>query len=63
MLAEKMSTTTRSPAIAIDNKPSRIQSPSDLKFLRSYGADAFLIGSSIMQSDSIEQKVMEFVNA
>jgi indole-3-glycerol phosphate synthase len=42
---------------------SGIKTPSDLKLLRSYGADAFLIGSSIMLSDSVEEKIREFVNA
>jgi indole-3-glycerol phosphate synthase len=42
---------------------SGIQSPADLKLLRSYGADAFLIGSSIMLSENVQEKVKEFVNA
>jgi indole-3-glycerol phosphate synthase len=42
---------------------SGIQSPADLKLLRSYGADAFLIGSSIMLAENVQQKVKEFVNA
>ena len=35
----------------------------DLLFLRKCGAQAFLIGSSIMMADDIEQKVKEFVTA
>jgi indole-3-glycerol phosphate synthase len=42
---------------------SGIQAPADLQFLRSCGADAFLIGSSIMLSDNVQEKVKEFVNA
>jgi indole-3-glycerol phosphate synthase len=42
---------------------SGIQSVSDLQLLRSYGADAFLIGSSIMLTDKIKDKVREFVEA
>ncbi len=41
---------------------SGIKSPSDLQFLRSCGADAFLVGSSIMLTDDIESKVKELVN-
>ncbi len=35
----------------------------DLKFLQNCGADAFLIGSSIMLEENIELKIEEFVNA
>jgi indole-3-glycerol phosphate synthase len=42
---------------------SGIQSPADLQLLRSYGADAFLIGSSIMLAENVQEKVKEFVNA
>ena len=42
---------------------SGIQTPADIRALRESGAKAFLIGSSIMLSDNIEQKVREFVNA
>jgi indole-3-glycerol phosphate synthase len=42
---------------------SGIKTPADLKFLRSYGANAFLIGSSIMLTENIEEKVTEFVLA
>ena len=39
---------------------SGIKTPADLQFLRSCGANAFLIGSSIMLTDNIEEKVKEF---
>ena len=42
---------------------SGIKSPSDLQFLSGCGASAFLIGSSIMLTENIEEKVKEFVNA
>jgi indole-3-glycerol phosphate synthase len=42
---------------------SGIQTPADILPLRESGAKAFLIGSSIMLSENIEQKVKEFVNA
>ncbi len=42
---------------------SGITAPSDLQFLRGCGAEAFLIGSSIMLTDCIEEKVKEFVYA
>jgi len=42
---------------------SGIKSASDLQFLRSCGADAFLIGSSIMTTGDVEAKVREFVEA
>jgi indole-3-glycerol phosphate synthase len=42
---------------------SGINTPADLQFLRRAGASAFLIGSSIMLTDNIEEKVREFVNA
>lgn len=42
---------------------SGIKKPSDLKFLGECGASAFLIGSSIMLTKNIEEKVAEFVNA
>jgi indole-3-glycerol phosphate synthase len=42
---------------------SGIQYPADLKLLRSYDADAFLIGSSIMLAENVQEKVKEFVNA
>ncbi len=42
---------------------SGIKTPADIRFLRESGACAFLIGSAIMSSDNIEEKVREFVNA
>ncbi len=42
---------------------SGIQTTADICFLRKGGARAFLIGSAIMLSDGIEEKVKEFVNA
>ena len=42
---------------------SGIMNPQDLLFLRNCGAQAFLIGSSVMMADNIEQKVKEFVTA
>jgi indole-3-glycerol phosphate synthase len=42
---------------------SGIMTPADLLFLRGCGAQSFLIGSSVMMADNIEQKVKEFVTA
>ena len=42
---------------------SGIKTPQDLRFLRECGAKAFLIGSSIMLTENIEEKVKEFVKA
>ena len=42
---------------------SGINTVADMHFLRENGASAFLIGSAIMLSDNIEEKVREFVNA
>jgi len=42
---------------------SGIKNPNDLRFLRECGAKAFLIGSSIMLTENIEEKVKEFVKA
>lgn len=42
---------------------SGISTAADLRFLRACGANAFLIGSSVMVADDIEAKVREFVNA
>ncbi len=42
---------------------SGIKTTKDLQFLRESGAEAFLIGSSIMLTDNIEEKVKEFVKA
>jgi indole-3-glycerol phosphate synthase len=42
---------------------SGVMTPADLLFLRGCGAQAFLIGSSVMMADNVEQKVKEFVAA
>jgi len=42
---------------------SGVMTPADLLFLRRCGAQAFLIGSSIMMAGNIETKVKEFVTA
>jgi len=42
---------------------SGISNPEDIQYLKKCGADAFLIGSSIMKSDNIEEQVKKLVNA
>jgi indole-3-glycerol phosphate synthase len=42
---------------------SGINSSNDVCFLRDCGAQAFLIGSSVMLADDIEAKVREFVKS
>ncbi len=42
---------------------SGIQTPADLQRLKAAGADAFLVGSSVMLSDNVELKVKELVEA
>ena len=42
---------------------SGINTPADLQLLSHAGASAFLIGSSIMLTENVEEKVREFVNA
>lgn len=42
---------------------SGIESPDHIKFLKESGASAFLIGSSIMKSQNIEEHVKKLVNA
>lgn len=42
---------------------SGVKTASDILFLRKSGADAFLVGSALMLSGNIEQKVKEFVSA
>ena len=42
---------------------SGIETPEDIQYLKKCGADAFLIGSSIMKSDNIEEQVRNLVNA
>jgi indole-3-glycerol phosphate synthase len=42
---------------------SGIESPQDIIFLKQCGADAFLVGSSIMKSQNIEENVRSLVHA
>jgi len=42
---------------------SGIESPEDIQFLKKSGADVFLVGSSLMKSDNIEENVKKLVNA
>ncbi|MFB5610257.1 MAG: indole-3-glycerol-phosphate synthase [Nitrosopumilaceae archaeon] len=42
---------------------SGIETPEDIQFLKKHGADAFLVGSSLMKSDNIEENVKRLVNA
>jgi len=42
---------------------SGINTPEDIQYLKKCGADAFLIGSSIMKSDNIEAQTRKLVNA
>jgi indole-3-glycerol phosphate synthase len=42
---------------------SGIETPKDVSFLHDCGADAFLVGSSIMKSDNIQERVSQLVNA
>ena len=42
---------------------SGINTIEDIRYLKKCGADAFLIGSSIMKSDNIEEQVKELVSA
>ncbi len=42
---------------------SGIRTPADIRLLRSYGTHGFLVGSAIMQSVNIEEKVKELVHA
>jgi len=42
---------------------SGVESPRDLRFLRDAGARAFLVGTSVMSSDNIEEKVRELTEA
>ena len=42
---------------------SGIKTPYDVRFLRICGARAFLVGSAVMLSSNVEEKVKEFVNA
>ncbi|HET6518038.1 MAG TPA: indole-3-glycerol-phosphate synthase [Nitrosopumilaceae archaeon] len=42
---------------------SGINSPEDIQLLKKYGSDAFLVGSSLMKSDNIEENVKKMVEA
>ena len=42
---------------------SGIETPEDIQYLKKCGADAFLVGSSIMKQDNIEEAVRTLVNA
>jgi indole-3-glycerol phosphate synthase len=42
---------------------SGISTSEDIRYLKKCGADAFLIGSSIMKSDNIEEQVRKLVNS
>jgi len=42
---------------------SGIETVKDIQYLKKCGADAFLIGSSIMKSDNIEENVRKLVNS
>lgn len=42
---------------------SGIETPEDIQYLKKCGANAFLIGSSIMKSDNIQERVRKLVNA
>lgn len=42
---------------------SGIETPEDIQYLKKCGADAFLIGSTIMKSDNIAEQVRELVNS
>ena len=42
---------------------SGIETPEDIRFLHNCGANAFLVGSSIMKSDNIQEYVSQLVSA
>jgi len=42
---------------------SGIETPKDVNFLHDCGANAFLVGSSIMKSDNIQESVSQLVNS
>ena len=42
---------------------SGVSTPADLRFLRLYGAQAFLVGSAVMLADNVERKTKELVSA
>jgi indole-3-glycerol phosphate synthase len=65
----KTDLTTTQQILTAQNKQGRIvvsesgiKNPGHIQYLRGCGADAFLVGSSIMLTDDIESKVKELVN-
>lgn len=42
---------------------SGINTPQDIRYLRECGAQAFLVGTSIMKSDNVKEKVMQLVES
>jgi indole-3-glycerol phosphate synthase len=42
---------------------SGINRPEDIRMLRKYGAQAFLVGTTVMKADSIKMKIKELVEA
>lgn len=42
---------------------SGIESPDQIRLLREYGVNAFLIGTSIMLSENVEEKIRSFIEA
>jgi indole-3-glycerol phosphate synthase len=56
-----LKTTSKSNKIIVSE--SGVKSPEDVRYLRECGADAFLVGSSIMASKNPENKVRELVEA
>ena len=42
---------------------SGVKNPEDIRLLRSWGAQGFLVGTSIMKAHNVKAKVAELVNA
>jgi len=42
---------------------SGIELPEDIQYLKKCGADAFLVGTSLMKTDNIEENVKKLVDA
>ena len=42
---------------------SGVEVPEDIRYLKKCGADAFLVGSSVMKSNNVEGRVKQLVNA
>jgi indole-3-glycerol phosphate synthase len=53
----------KKPKAKVIVSESGIQTPEHIRFLKKCGADAFLIGTSIMKSANIEEEVRKLVNA